>query len=280
MEQGTPLIELINERMRRGDVVLPVFDQVALRLYEAVRDDRMTGDQLAALLEADPVLASEVLRAANSSFFAGLGNVTRLRDAVVRMGARHIANLAMAASQKRIYSASTASFKRYLVDLWRHAYMVACGSRWLARKLGLDRLQDEAFLAGLLHDVGKLSILRVLEELVADGECPVQVSRAILDAALRHLHTVHGAELLAQWNIPESLRVIALHHHDESFDPTDSTMLIVRLVNRASHLVAGPQEDEGDTVLENAPEALALRLNDIMLAELQVVLEDVAAEPM
>ena len=174
----------------------------------------MSAAELATLIEADPVLASEVLRSANSSFFRGLGDVARVRGAIVRLGGRSIAALAVAASQKRVYSASSPRIKNRLVHLWRHASATAYGCRWLANRLGLREREDEAFLAGLLHDVGKLSILRAIEELAGEEASDGLLPDAVIDAALRQLHSGHGSELLAGWNIPEVFCEVAAHHHD------------------------------------------------------------------
>ena len=276
MLQTHSLAERIDERMRAGKVALPVFDDTAMRVYEAVRKDRMSAAELATLIEADPVLASEVLRSANSSFFRGLGDVSRVRDAIVRLGGRNIAGLAVAASQKRVYSASSQRFKTRMVDLWRHASATGYGCRWLAHRLGLREREDEAFLAGLLHDVGKLSILRAIEELASEEGAEAQLSEAVIDVALEQLHPQHGSELLANWNIPRLFRDIAAQHHEPEFDRDDTTLVIVRLVNAACHQ-EGIGGMGGGAGAETSDEAHCLGLGEIQLAELQVVLEDAAA---
>ncbi len=279
MNASVSLAERIDQRMRAGKVTLPVFDNAAVQVYEAVRKDRMSASELARLIEADPVLASEVLRRANSSFFRGLGDVSRVRGAIVRLGGRNIASLAVAASQKRVYSASSQRFKTRLVSLWRHASATACGCRWLAGRLGLREREDEAFLAGLLHDVGKLSILRAIEELSAEEDAGEDViSEPVIDAAVEQLHTAHGRELLATWNIPQVFRDVAAHHHDAEFDHDDTTLVIVRLVNAACHQEGIGGNADGVFSADTSDEARALGLGEIQLAELQVVLEDAAAE--
>lgn len=279
METGESLAERIDECMRSGKVALPVCDPVAMRVYRAVRKGDLGAAELAQLLATDPVLSSEVLRAANSSFFTGLGEVRRLKDAIVRLGGRQIASLAMAASQKRLYSASAQHFRTRLVSLWRHAHAAAYGSGWLAAKLGQRRLQEEAFLAGLLHDVGKLSLLRALEDLVAADQRLRELPEAVIDEALLHLHAAHGQKLLTMWNIPEVFSRTAARHHDPQFDSSDTTLVIVRLVNKAARQSDPPIQDgrEGDTPLEVTEEARALGLGEIQIAELQVALDEANA---
>ena len=271
------LVDLIEQRRAEGRIELPVFDRVAGRVYQAVNSGDVDANGLVMLLEEDPAIASEVLRVANSSFFTGLGEVTRLRDAIVRLGNKQIATLALAASQKRMYSASAGQFGDRLVDLWRHASAVAFGSRWLAQVLGLRHLADEAFLAGLLHDVGKISLLRIIEDLLAEEGESLPVSDAVLEAAVRQLHPSHGAELLASWNLPDVFLRAVAEHHGPIPERDDAVLLIVRMVDRACVKEGIGERHEPELDLDTCDEATLLGLDEFRIAELQVVLEDAAA---
>lgn len=276
MSNSPSLLSLIAQRQAEGTLELPVFDHAAARVYQAVHSGEIAANELVALLEEDPVIAAEVLRAANSSFFSGLGEITRLRDAIVRLGNKQIAALALAASQKRMYSASGGQFEDHLVQLWRHAISVAYGSRWLANVTGLGNLADEAFLAGLLHDVGKMSLLRIIEDLIEERGEELPVSDAVLDVAMRHLHPSHGATLLESWNLPEVFCRVVAEHHGPIPDRDDSVLLLVRLVDHACVKEGIGERHEPDIDLNTSEEALLLGLDEIRLAELQVVVEDAA----
>lgn len=278
MSNPPSLVELIARKQQEGTLELPVFDHVATRVYQSVNSGEVDANGLVALLEEDPAIASEVLRVANSSFFSGLGEVTRLRDAIVRLGNRQIASLALAASQKRMYSASGGHFGERLVKLWRHASAVAFGSRWLAQEIGMRQLADEAFLAGLLHDVGKMSLLRIIEDLMAEMGDELPVSESVLDTAIRQLHPSHGAELMASWNLPEVFRRVVAEHHGPLPERDDGVLLIVRLVDRACVKEGIGERHDPDLDVDSCDEALMLGLDEIRIAELQVVVEDAAAE--
>jgi putative nucleotidyltransferase with HDIG domain len=272
------LIELIDKRREEGTITLPVFDRVAMNVFQAVQKDGLDARGLVALLEEDPAIASEVLRVANSSFFSGLGEVTRLVDVIVRLGNKQIASLALAASQKRMYSASSSKFGDRLVQLWRHSNAVAFGSRWLAGQVGMRGLADDAFLAGLLHDVGKMSLLRIIEELVAELGEELPASDAVLDMAVKQLHPIHGAELLASWNLPELFCRVVADHHGATPERDDGVMLIVRLVDLACVKEGIGERHEPDLDLDGCDETAILGLDPIRIAELQVVLEDAVAQ--
>ena len=163
-------MDLINQRISSGEVELPVFDDIALQIDREVRENKLDAALICKIIEEDQVLVADLLRMANSSFFSGMSPVSCLKDAAVRLGVRQIASIVFSVSQKRLYSASKGIFKSRLTDLWLHTSAVSLGARWLAANAGYRNLADEAFVAGLLHDIGKLSLLCVLEDLIAsDG---------------------------------------------------------------------------------------------------------------
>ena len=272
MNEQQSLVSLINQRLESGDVELPVFDNIAVRIHREVRENKLDADGLCTILEEDPILVSEVLRTANSSFFSGLVEVRDLRGAAVRLGIKQIASIVFSVSQKRMYSASKGPFKARLLQLWQHASAVSLGSRWLANNAGFRSIADEAFVAGLLHDVGKLSLLRIIEELAKTDNIPL--SNDLVNDTVNQLYCSHGARLLEMWNLPESFKTVVLHQDDEQFDDSNVTLCIVRLVDKACAL-EGISDQPGDgIVLESLPESLALGLSEIDLAELRIVLED------
>jgi HD-like signal output (HDOD) protein len=277
MNDKQSLISLINERLESGNVELPVFDDIALRIHREVRENKLDADGLCKILEEDPVLVSELLRMANSSFFAGLSPVSNLREAAVRLGLKQVAAIVLSVSQKRMYSASNGPFKSRLTRLWLHSSAVSIGARWLATNAGYRNLADEAFVAGLLHDVGKLSLLCIIEDLIVKEE--MNLTDEIVNMTLKQLYCQHGARLLDIWNLPESFKYIILHLDDETFDDSNVILCMVRLVDKACIL-----EDITDmpgvepSNLESLPEAQALGLSEIDLAELRLVLEDVRGD--
>lgn len=276
MNQSEPsLVSLIEGKLASREVELPVFDQIAMQIYQAVNEDNVSVDELCELMQKDLTLTGEVLRVANSSFFSGLSDVSTLKDAVIRLGAKQISSIAVMASQKRMYSASEPEIAERLTTLWRHANAAAFGSHWLARKSGHRDRADEAFVAGLMHDVGKTSLLRIIEDL-STPDNGLDLSPEVVDLTIQQLHAKHGSSLLEQWNIPQALRKVVAEQESDSFDQDDVLLAIVRLVDKAC-AVEGISDRPDDSVdLPTSAEAELLGVNAIALAELQVVLEDAA----
>lgn len=271
MSNQQELIELINQRISSGEVELPVFDDIALLIDREVRENKLDAEQICKILEEDQVMVADLLRMANSSFFTGMSPVNCLKDAAVRLGVRQIAAIVFSVSQKRLYSASNGVFKSRLVDLWRHTSAVSMGTRWLAANAGYRKRADEAFVAGLLHDIGKLSLLCVLEDLIA--EKGLELSDEEVNCLLLKMHCEHGAMLLTRWNIPDSFKTIVLQQNDEKPDLCNELLCMIRLVDKVC-ILEGFSDMHFDEVidLESMPEVDALLLTTRDLDELRIVL--------
>src|SRR5258706_15407512 len=156
MNAAKPLSERIAEQVNRSDLSLPLLNPVALELQRTLQDEHATIAGIEQIIGKDPALVCEILRMANSSFFAGLSAISTLRQALTRLGAQRVAELALAAARRGHYQTSMQLLSRYVKDLWQQAYACSPGSRWVAGRGGFRLLTENAFLAGLLHDIGKL----------------------------------------------------------------------------------------------------------------------------
>ena len=272
MTDPTTLAERVTQRLSSGEVELPVLDEVALRVYRESRAGELDAEGICNLMKRDAVLVGDVLRMANSSFFGGLVEVRNLRHAVVRLGTRQLAALALSAATRRLFSASSPPFRRRMRELWRHTAATAAGSGWLAGRAGHRALADEAYVAGLLHDMGKLLLLLAFEGIAdADGVPPPD---AEMDEVLRTRHTAHGARLLESWDLPQTFPALVRRLEVEPLDASDPVLCIVRLVDRACAREGVSDAPDPEIELEGLAEVAALGLDHGTVAELRRVLRE------
>ena len=261
-------------------ITLPVFSDVALKVQKASRDERYDISEIEKAIESDPVLVAEVLRASNSAFFGGLTQVASIRNAVLRLGLQRVTNLVFLASEKSRYSARHPDIAALMRDLWHHASACAMAAEWIARKVRFPQHGETVFIGALVHDIGKLFLLRVLDDMSREPEYAGVVSMELVRELLDSAHTEVGYRLLTSWHLPEVYQSIVRDHHVENPDPANVPLQIVRLANHACNKVGIGLHAQPDLVLGAVREAGTLGMSEIAIAELEIILEDVMAQSM
>lgn len=273
MIQNLPFLEIIQSRLDSQETVLPVFDATAQKIQleasKAESDTRL----IERLISCDPTLTSQVLRIANSAFFKGLQKVSTVRSAIVRLGSREIANIAILECQKKQFSARTPFINDLMQKLWRHAVGCALSVQWIANRCGFEALAQEAFTAGLLHDIGKLLILTVTDELGRSGTLKQMPADILLNEVLDNFHTEYGYRMLGHWELPDLYCQIARDHH-RSDQSREHVMMMVRLANKTTNSMGIGLRGTEPCVLAATIEADYFGLSEIALAELEIKLED------
>jgi HD-like signal output (HDOD) protein len=269
------LHELIVEAIASRDVKLPVFNPVALRLQQALKNDAVNIDDIEKMVVEDQALSSQILRVANAAFYRGLQPIATIRKAVIRMGIQQVANLAMVVSTQQICQKTSSELLVYQEKLWRHAVASAMGSQWLAKRCGYRNEADTAFLAGLLHNIGQLALLKIMEDLRTAGTIGADLPETLIIEILNSdMHTRQGHLLAQKWNLPEEYCVVVRDHHQEPVDTNNTLLLFVRLVDTACEKLGIGLRSDPNIALAATPEAQALGLGEIALAEMEILLED------
>lgn len=268
------IAERIHEYLNDSDSELPVFSQTALIVQEEAGRPEPDANKILSCIERDQILTMEVLKVANAPFYRGIKKVSRIQDAMVRIGLREMVNCVMLASQRANYRSNNASVQHYATGLWKHSVACAFGAQWLAKRCGYADLAPEAFIGGLIHDVGKLLVLKAL---VATGEQGREMPRITKTAAEEFISTLHmeyGAALVEKWHLPEIYAVICRDHHSEDYDATNRLLVLVRMANAVCTKLGIGLFADSEMVLVTCSEAGVLGLSDITLAELEVAVED------
>jgi len=247
---------------------------VATRVQTLAARDDTSAEQIERVLLHDPALASQILRVANSAFYAGLSQVETIRAAILRLGLEQIVELAVLCTQRAQYRSADPVVHDIMERLWQHAMACAFGAKWLAERAGYRDRASEAFMGGLLHDIGKLLIVNVIEDLRRRGEWPGEVPTSLLMDLLSTLHAEQGGRLIERWNLSPTYVQIARDHHREHVEDADVPMLVVRIANRVCSKLGFNLRKDPDVVPAALPEVALLGIGEVMLAELEITLED------
>jgi HD-like signal output (HDOD) protein len=277
MSQELSLLDQALDFAAARQITLPVFSDVALKVQKAAREEHYDVAQIERAIESDPALVAEVLRAANSAFFGGLASVSSIRAAIVRLGLQRVANLVFLATEKSRYTAHQPALADIMRTLWQHASACAMAAEWIARKVRYPQLGETVFIGGLVHDIGKLFLLRVLDEMTLEHAQGEAVSPELIGEVLDRAHADVGHRLLVSWHLPEVFQVIVRDHHSDDADPANIALQIVRLADRACNKAGIGLRPDPSLVLGALGEASILGLGDVAVAELEILLEDTAA---
>ncbi|MHB8767155.1 MAG: HDOD domain-containing protein [Deferrisomatales bacterium] len=201
----------------RLDAGLPTLPAVAARVVALYASGDYTLEQVTRTLEADPPIAGRVLRLANSAYYGLPGKVQTLRRAAVLLGAVTVQAVALGASLFGHWRGRPVPAA--VETVWIHAYLTGLAARGLARRLPRDPHRSEPdalFLAGLLHDVGKIWFLSQDPEGYAQALADHPASAGLQGVERERFgwdHAEAGGELLAAWGLPPRLTALVRYHH-------------------------------------------------------------------
>ena len=209
---------------------IPMLPALALEIAEIALDPNVPAIRITAIVSKDPVLATQVIHLANSAFSSPATEITSIREAVVRMGTTAVRNVVTAScltsmmANPEIYG----SRGRALID---HSIGTAYLARLVAECSGGDA--DEMFLAGLLHDIGKLLILKLAAEKQPGIATP---TIAEVEEVLGEQHAAFGGFLVRRWQLPRSLHdPVMWHHYPEGASNRPQEAAMIYVANRLAH---------------------------------------------
>jgi len=265
---------------------LPTLPAIATRVSSVARDPDSTVRDMAAVISQDQALTANLLRVVNSAYFGFIRRISSVFEAINLLGYNEVVKMAFTVAVIRELDYDSANqFDRNA--FWTHAVCVANASQTLAEQLRCAP-RDDAFTAGLLHDMGKL----ILDQFFPDafGEILLLINEEGLtscEAEMGRLGTTHaqiGEWIARSWLLPEAAIASIRHHHEpagercglpNSTDPIVDVVQFSDLLCRNEGL--GHSGDPARPALPEAPLA-QLGLDPDSLDPLRERLAEVAEE--
>jgi len=191
--------------------------EVTLKIIKLVEAPDSTAQDLNKIITHDPALGARILKVVNSAFYGLPGQIGSINRAIVLLGLNAVKNIAIAASLAKLFRGGQICPSFNAKDLWTHSIAVGTGTRLLAEKINLG-LPDEAFLAGLIHDLGIMveiqarrpKFVEAMEKMDANKELKLRQAET---AALGVSHEQFGAGLCKAWKFPLSFAYVTGFHH-------------------------------------------------------------------
>ena len=203
---------------------LPPMPQVIIKAQEIMANSNSDTNEIARLIETDPAIATKVLKLANSAYYGLSRKVTSIRHASVILGYKNLRQIISIASFSTFLGKSLPGYGFESDDFWKHCLAVALSSKTIAENKN-PNFENEAHVAGLIHDVGKIVlepyVLKNKEKFDAflenENETFVNAEKQILGLD----HAEIASEICKRWNIPQAITFSINHHHSPSLSNGD-----------------------------------------------------------
>jgi len=220
---------------------LATLPEIALEVMRVAEDPQATGDDLNRVLSNDPTLSARILKIVNSAYYGVRREVTSIGTAIGLLGFAAVKSIAIAASLTRMFRGGSVAGGFEARELWKHSIAVATAARALASAVpGID--PSDAFLAGLMHDIGIIVELQACRDEFGATIAAVSADERLsfLDAEALHLGATHeafGLALCKAWRFPVSLATVTGYHHRPLLLAEPEGRLTA-LIHIADHLAA------------------------------------------
>lgn len=227
------LFDEITELFKSKSITLPSLPEIALYINAALEKEDVSTKKLSKIIQMDPVIAARVVQVANSPLY-GDSQSDSIQDALARIGVDGVRTIVMGVVLRDLFMPNTQPVIDAMTHFYEHSIRTGVICYALAKKLpGFNR--DQAFMAGILHDIGVVPIL-----VVADRHPQIAKKENNLAAVLTHLKSYIGGMVLQQWGFSDKFTDVAKHAYDwnrkvEKADYCD----LVQVALMHSHLVGG-----------------------------------------
>lgn len=187
-----------------NDVIaeLPVLPHIPQRILGLIHDPLASMSDLADVINEDAAIAMKVLRVSNSALYMGTQEITDLQVACARLGMRNIANIVHAVANGNLYRTADSAMREIMAQLWTHALATAhCADKIAAQAPRVD--QRTTFIAGLVHDVGKLVLFDTITQKYRGNIGRLKESPELLLKTIDRFHSLTGLHVILFWKMPQ-----------------------------------------------------------------------------
>jgi putative nucleotidyltransferase with HDIG domain len=270
--------QIILSRIAGDKLSLPVLPVIANRCVAALKDPNLTVKRIVSIIEQDPVIAAKLLRLANSATY-GAGGVKTLEAAVTRLGMAKLKTILFELSARQVFMSRDPRIAKATRAMWDHSLAVALVGRDLCALSSKADEMDTAYLAGLLHDIGKPIVAAMLleaEKLIGGGPGAGWINSDDWLDVVTKVHRPVALALAQKWALPDEVVATIRDLSDYDTAARQSASNFVRFANaiaKKEGLYAGSFSVDDVEALVMIGRSL-LEVNDDLLAKLTAGLKE------
>ena len=229
----------MSQWLERSTLKVPGIPAVIVEAMQLANDPDADVKKLEALILKDQAVSGRLLQLVNSPALRGAGEIKSIRGAIVRLGQREL-RMALLGSFVQMTVFKSKHYGGLVEKLWTHS--LGCGSiaRFVAGQLGKD--PEEAYLAGLLHDVGKVALLGTVVAKKKEAEL---LPESLMERLLNNFHAYAGMIVARTWNLPAQVSdAIKNHHNFEQSKEDIRFTAVIQIADVLTHLARLGQQPE------------------------------------
>jgi HD-like signal output (HDOD) protein len=196
-------LDHVKSELDANRLVLPTLPDIAVKVKNAVTHGDVSAKELAEMIVTDAALSTQIIRVANSPMYRGASEINNVQMAVSRLGNSTIRTLVTSLLMKQMFSPSSKLLESLFRKTWEQSVNVSSISRALCT-FAPHLNADEAMLAGLIHQIGKLPILTLVENIPEFRDSPT-----LMEKLLEKAHPAVGKLIMDSWDFPENLKPVA-----------------------------------------------------------------------
>jgi putative nucleotidyltransferase with HDIG domain len=254
---------------------LPPLPRVVIEISDLISNPNSDAKKIAEVIETDQAIAAKVLKVANSAYYGMSGKISSIQHASIVLGNRAIGEIVAIAGSEDTLDGKLPGYGYDTKDLWEHSLAVAFGSKIIA-EMANYALVNEAYTAGLIHDVGKI----ILDDSVLEHNGEIKSfmqaeEKTFLDAESHFFvfnHAEIAFEVCKKWNLPESMNAAIRGHHQPSNSASTDLTYILHMADYIARL-SGIGYDDDDflyDIEEGTMDHLSLKQEDVSNIVLKV----------
>ena len=268
-DESLPNAAVLKQKVLSSVKDLPPMPQVAEKARKLVADPGSGFSDLAKIIETDQAIVARVLKLANSAFYGAVGKIASVQQASVVLGLKALNELLTLACASGLLKKKLEGYDLKPDEMWKHSLAVAAGSRIIA-EMKFPSMSDDAFSAGLIHDVGKLILDPYVFERIKEFKKALKKNKQLTFASEKDTlgfdHSEIGSAVCQMWRIPREVTTAIRYHHEPSLTPEKDLAYVLCAADMIALSIAEScePEDAAKAMDEEVLKFLGLEKADIV----------------
>lgn len=262
---------------------IPALPNVVLQVMQLTEDPNSTPHDIESVVLKDQSITTRVLRLANSAYYGYPRRISTISEATILLGFQAIRSITLSAAVNKVLVREIPGYSMAKGELWRHSQAAAITSRHIARKNKVKNA-EQIYVAGLLHDIGKVIMGHYIEDAYAEViDMVIDTNVTFLQAeeeVLGFNHAQVGARIAEKWNLPPNLVEAIAYHHSPEEATINPQMTCITHISDAITMMLGiglGVDGMAYSISNYAVEVLGFHLGteiDKIMAEVSDILSD------